>query len=196
MPSQDRQRGFTLLELMIVIVIILVVAAMAIPSIMQAMYNLRLRSSGSEVAGVLQGARMRAIRDNQTYPVSCTPQPLNNCTILFIDTQNPPFGSGVYVPADGVAAQLPGTVRFSTAAPPISPVTLGFVPLVNQQPYFNSRGLPCSLGGGGVCTPNGFIFYFQDQRPLGANGFSAVAVTPAGRIRVYSYSIGSGWFQS
>ena len=199
MHKRDRQRGFTMLELMIVIVIILVVAAMAIPSVLTAMYNLRLRSSGSEMAGLLQQARMRAIRDNQTYPLSCTPQPLNNCRVFFVDTQNPPIGSGVYVSADGVAVQFPGTVRFSTGGfPAMSAATMGFPgALVNQQIYFNSRGLPCSMGGGGVCTPNvGFVFYFQDQRPLGTNGYSAVVVTPAGRIKVYSYNVGSGWFQS
>ena len=67
---------------------------------------------------------------------------------------------------------------------------------MNQQIYFNARGLPCSMGVGGVCTPGGFVFYFQDQRPLGTNGYGAVAVTPAGRIRVYSYNVASGWYQS
>lgn len=198
MHNQARQRGFSMIELIIVIVIILVVAAIAIPSVMTAMYNIRLRSSGSEVAGLMQSGRMRAIRDNRTYPLSCTPQPLNNCTTLFVDTQNPPFGSGIWNSADGAAVQLPGTVRFSTAGFPAMPAgTMGFNgALVNAPIYFNSRGMPCVMGVGGVCTPSGFVFYFQDQRPLGANGYGAVAITPAGRVKVYSYNVTNGWFQS
>jgi prepilin-type N-terminal cleavage/methylation domain-containing protein len=204
MPSPNRQRGFTLLELLIVILIILVVAAIAIPSAITAMYNLRLRSSGSEVAGLLQTARMQSIQFNRTFPLNCSPQPLNNCTTLWVDLTG--TGNGAYgcVLVSGTnctneaAVALPGTVRFSTAGFPAMPAaTMGFPgALVNQQIYFNSRGLPCSLGGGGVCTNNGFVFYFQDRRPLGANGYSAVVVTPAGRIKVFSYNVTNGWFQS
>ncbi|HYX70202.1 MAG TPA: prepilin-type N-terminal cleavage/methylation domain-containing protein [Terriglobales bacterium] len=194
MRNRTRQRGFTMIELMIVIVIILVVAAMAIPSVMSAMYNIRLRSSGSEVAGLMQSGRMRAIRDNKTYPLNCTPQPLNQCVTLFVDLSG--TGTGAYQ-AGASVVELPGTVRFSLGGfPAIPPATLGFIPAVNQQIYFNTRGLPCVMGGGGVCTTSGFVFYFQDQRPLGTNGYSAVAVTPAGRVRVYSYNVTNGWFQS
>ena len=194
MPSQDRQRGFTMIELMIVIVIILVVTAVAIPAVMTATYNVRLRSSGSQVGGLLQSARMRAIRDNRTYPLNCMPQPANDCVTLYVDLSG--TGNGAYQ-AGAAVVELPGTVRFSTAGfPAIPQATLGFVPLVNQQIYFNPRGLPCSRGGGGVCTNNGFVFYFQDQRALGTNGYGAVAITPAGRIRVYSYNLTHGWYQS
>lgn len=204
MHKRDRQRGFTMIELLIVIVIILVVAAMATPSVLTAMYNVRLRSSGSEVAGLLQTARMQSITFNRTFPLNCSPQPLNQCKTLWVDLTG--TGAGAYgcVLVSGAnctneaVVQLPGTVRFSTGGFPAMPAaTMGFPgALVNQQIYFNPRGLPCSMGAGGVCTTNGFIFYFQDQRPLGTNGYSAVVVTPAGRIRVYSYNVTNGWFQS
>lgn len=204
MRNPSRQRGFTMIELMIVIVIIVVVAAIAIPSVMTAMYNIRLRSSGSEVAGLLQTGRMQSIQFNRTFPLNCSPQPLNNCTSIYVDLTGTGTGAYACVLVSGTnctnepVVQLPGTVRFSTGGFPAMPAaTMGFNgALVNQQIYFNSRGIPCSVGGGGVCTPNGFVFYFQDQRPLGNRGYSAVVVTPAGRIKVYSYNVTSGWFQS
>lgn len=208
MRSPTRQRGFTLLELMIVIVIILVVAAMAIPAVMTAMYSVRLRSAASEFSGLLQSARMRSIRDNRVYPITCTPNPNQfpngTCSTVYVDLSG--TGAGAYQAAGpggqpAAVIQLPGTVRFSMAGYPAVPASLlggNFAPLVNQQIYFSTRGLPCSSAGGagGVCTNAGFVFYLTDQRPLGANGYAAIVVTPAGRFRVFSYSPGSGWFQS
>ena len=127
MRKPHRQRGFTMIELMIVIVIILVVAAMAIPSVMTAMYNLRLRSSGSEVAGLLQSARMQSIQFNRTFSLNCSPQPVNNCTTLYVDltgTGNGAYGCVVVNPPNCTnepAVQLPGTVRFSNAGFPAIP---------------------------------------------------------------------------
>src|SRR5689334_9305367 len=65
---QKRDRaasGFSLLELMIVVGILMVVAAMAMPKIMTTIADVRLRSAVNSASGLMQQARMMAIKDNQ-----------------------------------------------------------------------------------------------------------------------------------
>ena len=63
----------------------------------------------------------------------------------------------------------------------ISTTTLGFTPQTGD-PSFNSRGLPCSYSGG-TCTSNGFIAYYKDDRISSSSGWSAISISPAGRIK-------------
>ncbi len=66
--------GFSLLELLIVLAIVALVAALSAPGLMSAVRTSRLRGAGSDFAGLLQQARMRAIQDDRFYSV----YPYNN----------------------------------------------------------------------------------------------------------------------
>ena len=77
-------RGFTLVELLIVVAIALTVAAVALPSVLNSIYNVRLRAAANEVAGLLQQAHFRAIRDNTYYPVRSATT--GGATVFYLDT--------------------------------------------------------------------------------------------------------------
>ena len=58
-----------MLELMIVVGILLVVAAMAIPKLMTTLADVKLRGAINSASGIIQQARMMAIKDDKLRQV-------------------------------------------------------------------------------------------------------------------------------
>ena len=201
---RKKQSGFSLLELLVVVAIIMVIAAMATPNVMNAINGIRLRGSASEVAGLLQQCRQVAVRSNRYYTVR--PAMVTGARAAFVDLNyNTTFDGGA--PAPEPIIQFPQSVTVVTAGAPntgnlfSNAFQPGFAPL-SVLPSFNARGLPCVGAGNAPPQPNsvcnnnagavGFVYYLSQTRPFGAVGWAAVTVTPAGRIRVWTYS-GSTW---
>ena len=69
-----RRRGFTLLEVTLVLAVIVLLAAMAYPSI-EAMYaSVRLTAAADQVRAAWADARAKAIEDGQPYRFAVMPQ--------------------------------------------------------------------------------------------------------------------------
>lgn len=188
LKHRDSARGFSLIEILVVVAIMLTVAAVVAPNIMTTVQNVRLRSSASSVAGILQATRMRAVRDNARYRVSQTTIGTDAYAFLDLDNDgvldNNERGELALLP-QGVTLDLAGA-----AAPARNSMNLNFVPQVGL-PTYSARGLPCQPGVGAACANNGFVFYFTQAR--GANtSWAAITVTPAGRVRTWTWD-GRRW---
>lgn len=203
--------GFSLIELMVVVMILLVLAAIAIPNIMKTISDVRLRSAANSVAGLLQEGRMRAIRDNKSYRVFgyTTDGTVGTADtqMACLDLENTATCSNTSDPTNrsNPQVQLGGVNVLTTAAPPSSvKSTAGFGSNndvieqdKNLQVYFNSRGLPCAMSGS-LCKNTdstgmgyAYIYYITDQRPI--YGWAAITVSSAGRVRVWMYQGNSKW---
>ena len=169
-------RGFSLLELVIVVAIMLAISAYAIPNVISAIGDYKLKNTMSQVAGICQQQRMVAVRTNATVQVTSTT----------------------------VAGLLPkGVSRVTSGAPTLDTTSyLSSYGVTNYQAQdqsstyaaqFNSRGLPCA----GLLTACsnwdgtkqvGFLIYFKMDKTLGGSGWGAITITPAGRINTWFYS--------
>jgi prepilin-type N-terminal cleavage/methylation domain-containing protein len=65
-----RERGFTLLEMLVVVAIVAMMAAVAIPSIGAYIRNYKIRGAAQEVAGEVTTARSKAIMTNTNAGVT------------------------------------------------------------------------------------------------------------------------------
>jgi prepilin-type N-terminal cleavage/methylation domain-containing protein len=197
-PGQNRrkQSGFSLIELVVVILIILIVAGIVIPSLMQTWYDLELRAAGSSVSDLMQQDRILSAKNNQTYPMRY--RVYQGVTEAFIDLN----ADGVWQTGEPIV-ELPRRIAAASGAPsggsgvPTAYVLPGDTttgtPFDNSNTMaFSPRGLPCNYVSAATCStpaPTYFVYYFQDNRP---NGWCAVVVTKAGRSKALVWN-GTSW---
>src|SRR6267143_6970581 len=115
---RSRVRGFSLVELLVVLFVVMVIAAIAIPNILLAVSNIRLRASAGGLAGLMQQARIMAAKNNAVYTIRYGIR--NGAQIAFIDLNNPP--TGVWAPTvtvNGVVTDEP-LIEFSGTTVPAS----------------------------------------------------------------------------
>ena len=211
-PWRDRTGGFSLIELLIVLFVVMVVAAIAVPNVLLAVANIRLRSSAGELAGLMQQARIMAAKNNpQTPPVYAIRYAvLGGRQIAYIDLN----GDGSWsssVTVNGVTlseplTELSGTVVPAAGAPSGSggqpgPYVLAGDTVIGGASFdntktiaFTPRGFPCDYTNPPTCnTPAAtyFVHYLTDTR-VGGAGWAAVVVTKAGRTKVVNWN-GAQW---
>ena len=100
------RRGFTLVEMMVVVVLISVIAGISFPAVTSGIDTLRLRSAGESIVGLFNSALDRAERRQQ--PVEIIIDRVNNSIAV--------VGSGPNVER---LVELPQGVRILAIAPPL-----------------------------------------------------------------------------
>ena len=217
MVRRNAEKGFSLLELVLVVAIVLVVAAMSIPSVVSAMYNLRLRSSAYSVSGILQTARTEAIRANSERYV-CYAKDANGVARVWVqdkydcvaiaDLDDPSKGLATKYQQVVLGTNVSVVPAFAAGSPAtgLTSADVGFSGVIASnaamfsKPMFNARGTPCYKNAASVARCNSLVngllqpysaaqlWYLTDKRPTQGTGWAAVAVSPAGRVQVWSFN--------
>jgi len=210
-PQRGRTGGFTLIELVLVMFLVLVIGAVSIPNVMLTVSNVRLRATASDLAGLMQQARMMAAKNNpQTppvYPIRYAVQ--GGAQIAYVDLNNSSTWD-TNIPVNGVIMTEP-MIAFGRNVVPAAAAPTGtggqpppYVlvgdsstggPLGNANILaFTPRGLPCDFYTPSTCAspaPSYFVYYLTDTR-IGTAGWAAVVVTKGGRTRVVTWN-GARW---
>ena len=191
----ERMRGFTLVELMVVVMLVIAIAAISVPKLIQFWQDWQLRSAAAEVADLTQQARMGAARTNAIYPIRF--QMNGGLQQVYIDQNR-----NSALDATEPYLDLPQSVTGASGAPNGSGGQPSAYTLVGDSssgtPFDNSnviayspRGLPCNYSSSVCATPAAsyFVFYFKDSR---TNDWAAVLVTKSGRSKVLIWN-GGAW---
>jgi prepilin-type N-terminal cleavage/methylation domain-containing protein len=198
-----RQRGFSIIELLIVMVIALVLAALAIPGYQSMTRYLRLSGDMRNINGAVAQAKMRAAADftrarayadlnantyhleiwNKTANCWQTDGDVNNpCTVAGTSpAQN--LSVGVTYGTGGVGAGSPNP---QTAIAQAARCDDGAGGLINNTAciVFNSRGIPINGLTGAPLTGAQDAFYITDTRNVWG-----VTVRATGAIQVWATNV-------
>ena len=208
------QRGFTLVELLVVVAIIVIISVVAVPDAINSIRMLKLNGAVGDYANLLQQARLRAVRDNRTYQVhgagvGVLAAPYDTLQYAWIDVypQNNDGSSGTGAtgycqscggvagnddPAITVATEI--TVVNTDASATALKNALGNTATIDiaDDPTFGPRGTPCAptyTAGAAYCaqpgTPKQFFTIFKSSTN---QRLEAVTVDGAGRIQRWLYN--------
>jgi prepilin-type N-terminal cleavage/methylation domain-containing protein len=181
------RRGFSMLELMIVIGISLTVAAFAVPYFLTAYHNIQLKSAASDLSGFFQKARIQAARQNAVYSIGY--QAVNGAEEAYLDLNvngqwdaNEPLIA--FNPAIIPAPGAPNGVGGAPTPYVLVGDTAGVVYDNATTLAYSPRGLPCAYVAGACNTPAAgyFVYYLKDQRTNPIR-WGAVVVTRSGRTK-------------
>lgn len=139
MKTIYKNRGFTLLELMIVIAIASILAALAVPGWLAWRANSKINGAATNLRGDLEMAKMRAIKENTRVAVLFEAADRYR---IFIDDYFVSGGGAEWTYDAGIDPLL----RNRQLVPGVT-IDLGATTFPNNRTRFNSRGLAENLPG-------------------------------------------------
>jgi prepilin-type N-terminal cleavage/methylation domain-containing protein len=191
-------RGFSLIELVLVVAVILILAAVSVPRLLSTVSDISLRYSASDFSGLLQSARIQAVRKNTFYTVQQGTLP-SGALAYYLDLPK----NGTYTNGDPmlpISASLTVHPGIGSGAPNEGTFISGLNFTVNpggDAPSFNARGLPC-VAVLNACpqTPGqGTVVFLSKATVMGGVPWAAVVINPSGHVQLWTSDINGTWVQ-
>jgi prepilin-type N-terminal cleavage/methylation domain-containing protein len=194
----DQARGFSMIEMLVVIAISMVIAAIAIIQARPALMQINANNAKDEVQGALRQARETAISDRRDVQVEFLTNPPANPPGSYVRLTR----LGGFCCANTVILMMPisNSVSYTTfAGEPDSPDGFGnggaiyFAGVAGGPPagmMYQSDGTFTAVGTG--IPINGTVFLGVPNQPTTARAITILGAT--GRVRSYHISGTTTWF--
>ena len=173
----SRQRGFSLIEIAIVVTVLAIIASIAIPPAVNLLRSFRASADARNIAAQLALAKMRAANAFTQTRLNCDPT-ANSCQ-LEVCTSKGASACNTFS-AEGGPVLLSQGSSFSFGSITTAAGSQTSIQNTNQI-IFNSRSMPVDNTG----APTGnYALYLANQ-----NGdYYAISVYATGRVAVWHYS--------
>jgi prepilin-type N-terminal cleavage/methylation domain-containing protein len=197
--KHKNDRGFSLLELLIVVAILVTLAAITVPRVMSTISDIKMRYVAQNLGGLLQSARMQAVRKNTFYMVQPTILASGDAAYVATAKGQAYASSDPVLPLDN---QITVHMGIGSGAPNEGTLTCGADCAFysgSNDPSFNARGLPCpGVMNGPSCSPTpgqGYLLVVSKPALTGSINWAAIIVTASGHIQILTCDGSGNWIQ-
>jgi type II secretory pathway pseudopilin PulG len=191
--ARNSSRGFSFLQLLIVVAIVVVLSAIALPSYITSTRGVRLKNDAKALSNLVVMGRMRASVEFSRVQLNCTLAPTSGPGVCVLQSTQFPSTSNwtnepqkVYL-SPGVSFGIPPSITTylpsqSTGAYQGNYNQNNPTTTTNPVILFNSRGLPLDAVNGTLASD--YVLYLHDA----SGSYYAVAVNLTGRPDLYQWN--------
>jgi len=183
-------KGFSLIELVVVLAVISVLLAIALPSFMQAYRSYQLDDGARQVSGILKSTRLEAIR--QSKQINC-----------IIQQTTAPVATNIWTDSNGDGAEqatepqilLAGNVTLMSAVSAPNTGTLATGVGVSSLTAVSPTNSTISFDFRGAVSPVGVYGIYMNYPAVPNVGYRAVILLPSGSTQVWTADSSGNWQQ-
>ncbi len=204
MRFKSKSRGFSLIELIIVVAIAMVLVALTVPTILRTLHTFQLNAAARNISILVQSARFNAVKQDRNIGFAVNP----NGTRFYVDPCYAPVPASLLSPAGPCASPQPSPYYPTLVGTDPQLVDTGNINLVTSgAPSFSTMPfpvapvlmVPASSTTDSVLmvfSPRGTVTSSSNTEALVFENFEgayvAVTITITGTTRVWTYQ-GSAW---
>lgn len=149
--STSKEKGFSLVELLITVALIGIAGAIAIPSIIQQLPKFHMRGASRDITAKLMMARLRAIQENKEYGVEFTSGTIDSFKVVKCNNTTVPCNTTW--PDAGAAGEGAADINITVEG------------CLDDRIEFKPNGTVSAAGNDNITTcPNGTGDYGSSER--------------------------------
>lgn len=167
------QKGYSLIELMVVVALFALLLALAMPSIRDMIANARVRTAAEGMLNGMQLARAEAVRLNTPVNLNIRADGIGWDIVLTSDTAAPPTALHTRAADVGVGVTTPAPAQMTTPTLTDTPTSVSAPSLT-----FNGWGTMAMPNGGVMATAAAFAIRYSSPSGTRAMCVAIIANTP------------------